>query len=230
MSEEKSKLAKKKFAKRLAFSFHEQFAQNQNHHQRMFVQILAVLITVLAGFGYAYSNLQNGPSDSDKMHPDLLYPSFLLSMVLFSFAIAWIASMAYGFRRDQATASRIRIIAGAMGKEGDSADFYFPLAYNPFRKSGNPRLFWIPNWMSNWMPEYHKIFYFALIVVKIILVLIVINQAFFGINPQDKNSFLFCVSFIVFVGSICVDCYVLIHYRKKWEEYLEENRKILKIE
>ena len=209
MSEEKSELAEK-----LAFSFHEQFAQNQNHHKRMFIQVLAVLVAVLAGFGYTYSNLQNGSSESDKMHLDLLY-SFALSMVLFSFAIAWIVSMAYGFRRDQATASRIRIIAGAMGKEDDKACFYFPLAYNPFWKPGNPRLFW--------MPEYHNIFYFALSMVKFILVLIV------GINLQDKNSFLFHVSLIVFVGSFCSDFYLMLtHYRKKWKKCLRENETILR--
>jgi hypothetical protein len=38
----------------IARSFHEQFAQNQNHHQVLFVQVLAVLVTVLVGFGYVY--------------------------------------------------------------------------------------------------------------------------------------------------------------------------------
>ncbi len=214
MSEEKSKLAEK-----LAFSFHEQFAQNQNHHQRMFVQVLAVLITVLVGFGYA---LQNGSSDSDKMHLNLLYSSFVLSMVLLSLAIAWIVNMAYGFRRDQATTSRIRVLAHAMkarnSKEDDDA--FFPLAYNPFGKPGITGLLW--------MPGYHNIFCVALIAVKLILVLIVINQAFFGINPQEKNGFLSCVSIIVFVGSFYVDCHMLIHYRKKWKKFLQKNKKILR--
>ena len=82
MCEEKSK-----FAEQLALSFHEQFAQNQNHHQRMFVQVLAVLITVLVGFGYAYTGLQNGSSDGGNaanMAFDMLYASLMLSMALLS--------------------------------------------------------------------------------------------------------------------------------------------------
>ncbi|MCY4150190.1 MAG: hypothetical protein OXF73_12755 [Gammaproteobacteria bacterium] len=216
-----SKGKSSKFAKKLALSFHEQFAQNQNHHQAMFVQVLAVLVTVLVGFGYAYSHLQNGSSDGDKMQPDLLYASFAISMVLLSLAIALIANMAYGFRRDQATAGRIRVIFGAMkarnGNEDDRA--YFPLAYNPFGKAGINGFFW--------MPGYHSIFYFALIAVKFILILIVINQAFFGIDHQGKYHFLSCVSIMVFAISLYSDFLVLTRYRRKWKKFLKKNKAVL---
>lgn len=46
-------------------SFHEQFAQNQNHHQALFVQALAVLVTVLVGFGYVYIRAKVPPQKSE---------------------------------------------------------------------------------------------------------------------------------------------------------------------
>jgi hypothetical protein len=48
----------------IAKSFHEQFAQNQNHHQVLYVQVLAVLVTVLVGFGYVYIRTKPQPPRS----------------------------------------------------------------------------------------------------------------------------------------------------------------------
>ena len=209
-----------KFARQLALSFHEQFAQNQNHHQRMFVQVLAVLITVLVGFGYAYTRLQNGSSgggDAVNIEFDMLYASLMISMVLLSLAIALIVSMAYGFRRDQTTACRIRVNAGAMKawKDCDDPDIFFPAAYNPVGKTG-----------CCWMPEYHNIFYIALLALKVILVVIVINKAC-SIDSLDKHGFLYCTSIIVVIISFGSDIFVWNRYKKKWKGVAKKARKIL---
>jgi hypothetical protein len=49
----------------LVRGFHEQFAQNQNHHQALFLQALTVLLTVLIGFGYIYVRV-NAPAAGYK--------------------------------------------------------------------------------------------------------------------------------------------------------------------
>lgn len=46
--------------------FHEQFAQNQNHHQNLFLQALTVLLTALIGFGFVYIRVQPS-SVADKL-------------------------------------------------------------------------------------------------------------------------------------------------------------------
>ena len=216
MCEEKSK-----FAEQLALSFHEQFAQNQNHHQRMFVQVLAVLITVLVGFGYAYTGLQNGSSDGGNavnMEFDMLYASLMISMVLLSLAIALIVNMAYGFRRDQTTACRIRVNAGAMMAWDDSDDreIFFPAGYNPVEKTDRC-----------WMPEYHNIFFIALIAIKFVLIFIVIDKAIFSIDSLDKHGVLIYFTIFVAVFSIGLDFYVRCLYKTKWKGVADKALKIL---
>ncbi len=190
----------------------------------MFVQVLAVLITVLVGFGYAYARLQNGSSgggdavnNAVNIEFDMLYASLMISMVLLSLAIALIVSMAYGFRRDQTTACRIRVNAGAMKawKDSDDRDFYFPAAYNPIEKTG-----------CCWMPEYHNIFYIALLALKVILVVIVINKAC-SIDSLDKHGFLFWSSIIAVIISFVSDIFVWNRYKKKWKGVAKKARKIL---
>lgn len=195
----------KKFAKQLAFSFHEQFAHNQNHHQKMFVQVFAVLITVFAGFGYAYTGLED-ESRTEGTTIDLLYASLSLSMALLSLAITLIVSMAYGFRRDQTTACLIRMNAGAMqiSKNDDDNCFLFPSGYNPIGKKIG----------FDWMPEYHKIFYIALLLIKLILIIIVINSVDF----QEYNKF-FCTTASIIICSIILDIAVWCIYRKKWKKF-----------
>ena len=205
-----------KFAKQLALSFHEQFAQNQNHHQRMFVQVLAVLITVLVGFGYAYTSLQNGSSNGSNavnMEFDMLSASLMISMVLLSLAIALIVNMAYGFRRDQTTACRIRVKAGAMEawKDSNGPDIYFPTKYNPVGKTG-----------CCWMPGYHNIFFTALIAIKFVLVFIALCSI-----ENDKHGFLYCTSIIAVAISFCSDIFVWCLYRGKWKKVSKNARKIL---
>ena len=209
----------RKFAEQLALSFHEQFAQNQNHRQGMFVQVLAVVVTVLVGFGYAYTGLQNGSGgggNAANVALDLLYAFLMISMVLLSLAIALVVDMAYGFRRDQTTACRIRVNAGAMKakKDSDNCRIFFPAAYNPVRKTG-----------CCWMPGYHSIFYIALLVIKGILIVIVC-----GSIENDKYGFLYCASFIVVVISLCSDVLVWWrYYRRKWEKVSEHAERILKL-
>ena len=215
MCEEKSK-----FAEQLALSFHEQFAQNQNHHQRMFVQVLAVLITVLVGFGYAYTGLQNGSSDGDNavnMEFDMLYASLMISMVLLSLAIALIVNMAYGFRRDQTTACRIRVKACAMNawKDSDGPGIFFPTAYNPVEKTDRC-----------WMPGYHNIFFTALIALKFVLIFIVIYKAC-SIDSLEKHEVLIYISMIAVAISFCSDIFVWYGYKKKWKGVADKALKIL---
>ena len=66
----------------IVISFHEQFAQNQNHHQKLFLQVLLVLLSVLAGFGYLYVRV-NAKSPDLAISVDTLYYYLALSILAF---------------------------------------------------------------------------------------------------------------------------------------------------
>jgi len=145
----------------------EQVAENQNHHQRLFFQIVAVLLSVLAGIGYLYIRV-NSASEDLSIGPGTLGYYLGLSMMLLSTAIANICSMALGFRRDQLVAAKIQLRVCVMNPNNDNN--YFPRSFNPQDKTGR----------LNWMPEFHKIFFISLISVKVLLSL---SVAFYPGRP-----------------------------------------------
>ena len=157
-------------------------------------------------------------ANAANMAFDMLYASLMISMVLLSLAIALIVNMAYGFRRDQTTACRIRVNAGAMMAWDDSDDreIFFPAGYNPVEKTDR--------W---WMPEYHNIFFIALIAIKFVLIFIVIDKAIFSIDSLDKHGVLIYFTIFVAVFSIGLDFYVRCLYKTKWKEVADKALKIL---
>lgn len=246
-------------------SFHEQFSQNQNHHQVLFVQVLAVMVTVLVGFGYVYirtkgtvtltqqpaqaiveattpkqeflppktamlkpESAATDKSDKDPRPPSLeskepetnitivtLYAFLAMASLLLSFGLALISNMGLGFRRDQMVASNIRVLSYVMvppnNSEGIQYIDYFPSDFNPVKK----------RWFFGWMPEFHKIFWITLFLVKIILVISVLWHPQFGrsffATSGVTDIFLSRMAYIVY-GTILVDVLVLIWYWYKWRK------------
>lgn len=212
-------------------SFHEQFAQNQNHHQALFVQALAILVTVLVGFGYLYvrvklpppkvslssqaviqqptsvavaSSAIHGTASSAKspmpqdsppevnVTVETLHAFLSLSCLLLTFGIALISNMALGFRRDQAVATRIRVLSGVMPQPEDAVKVlrlkgtaFFPASFNPVDKT-------VP---FIWMPEFHQIFLVTLFLVKVFLVLSV------WANPDFRKVLIEGGFFTILMGS-----------------------------
>ena len=99
-------------------------------------------------------------------------------------------------------------------KDSNGPGIYFPTEYNPVEKTDRC-----------WMPEYHNIFFIALIVIKVVLVVIVINKAC-SIDSLDKHS-LFYISIIAAVFSFCSDIYVWCRYRNKWKGVADKALEIL---
>jgi hypothetical protein len=116
------KLDRESIGEAIIKSFHEQFAQNQNHHQKLFLQVLAVLLTVLVGFGYLYIRADIRSAEV-KITIETIYVFMLFSLCLLSLSIALVSNMALGFRRDQLVACNIRVKTGTMTV--DSNDGYF---------------------------------------------------------------------------------------------------------
>lgn len=196
-------------------SFHEQFAQNQNHHQGLFLQVLAVLLTVITGFGYLYIHF--GASSADVIVTiGTIYISLVLSLYLLSLAIALIVNMALGFRRDQMVACNIRVKVGGMDVPNNEG--YFPTSFNPVKECN----------CFNWMPEFYLIFFVALFLIKIVFVVSVL----FGDNSRlaftSSPDLLLTASVIMIAFGFIVDIYILMHYWRKWVTYVREAPEILK--
>jgi len=194
----------------LVRSFHEQFAQNQNHHQNLFLQVLALLISVLIGFGYIYIKVGIKAEDV-TINSDTLAFFLVLSMVLLSLSIALILNMSLGYRRDQMVACVIRIKAGVMKLNKDDEETFFPSKFNPLK---NKTYF-------EWLPEFHKIFFISLILIKAIL----ITSSFFKMKPLNEIA-IACLCIAVL--SIIVDWFLGYIYRNKWLEYVTNPPCVLK--
>lgn len=195
--------------KKIVISFHEQFAQNQNHHQKLFLQVLAVLLTVLVGYGYIYIRV-GAEKPEFNITIETLYAFLPLLMCLLSMASALICNMALGFRRDQLMAVNIRMIANVMRKTNEDgldspADYFFFDSYNPQDKIE----------VHTWMPEFHMIFFLSLIILKIIFL-----YGAFALECVHLNYVVRHIGTILFIfASIILDVYVFKKYQNKWKRY-----------
>ncbi|HNW43061.1 MAG TPA: hypothetical protein PKI19_01050 [Elusimicrobiales bacterium] len=196
-------------------SFHEQFAQNQNHHQVLFLQVLAVVLTVITGFGYLYIHFGVQKSDIN-VTIDTIYISLTLSLYLLSLAIALIINMALGFRRDQMVACNIRMKVEGMDLPNNKG--YFPTSFNPVKECN----------CFNWMPEFYLIFFIALVCIKAIFLVSVM----FGANSRLHFAFppdlFLSATVVMIVFSFYIDGYVIKRYWRKWVTYITEAPEILK--
>ena len=196
-------------------SFHEQFAQNQNHHQKLFLQVLAVLLTVLVGFGYLYIRV-DVESKEVKITSETIYVFMSLSFYLLSLSIALISNMALGFRRDQLVACNIRVKTGTMTLK--SNDNYFIGDFNPVGKHK----------YILWMPEFHIIFFFTLLLIKILLITSLLFSSAYNIGFSATPNTLITISVVMAFASFVLDFFVSLRYWKKWSYYSENAPSILK--
>ena len=179
-------------------SFHEQFAQNQNHHQKLFFQILSVIVTVAIGYSYVYTMGGEIPNSDLKPSVFLLSLALIISTIVLGLSLVLLSNMAYGFRRDQYVNNKIRKQAKLIHNEDKSKDI-FPKSYDPSwsfnnkQKGYSERLkkmpipiritygvwIWILKRLS-WMPNFHNSLFFMLGLIQILLL------ASYIFNPFDN--------------------------------------------
>jgi len=92
-------------------TLHTQFAENQNHHQSLFVQFLVALLALFAGFGFVYTHTKPDIAYNQtyvEISENLIYFSniiLLSTAVIVSSVLALLnlilLNQGYGFRRDQ---------------------------------------------------------------------------------------------------------------------------------
>jgi len=217
-------------------SFHEQFAQNQNHHQKLFFQILSVIVTVTVGYSYVYTMGGKLPNPELKPSIYLLSLALIISTIVLGLSLVLLCNMAYGFRRDQYVNNRIRKHAKLIHNENFKDDI-FPKSYDPawsfnkkmdkytIRLKGMNFLVritygawvWILKRLS-WMPNFHNSLFFMLALIQILLLISYIfnpfdNIVLFNLNLNFDGTFIITIiAWTLLTGLVLRSQYVF--YRK----------------
>lgn len=186
-------------------SFHQQFAENQNHHQKLFFQILTVLVTVI--FGYSFVFTSGWELTNSKINQDLFLLSFafLVSVIVINLSLILLSNMAFGYRRDQFVVSNIRKQSGLICNKDSNKDI-FPLSYDPawsfkqkqkgftkiLHKMNPICLFTYGFWVKlvkflSWMPNFHSYLLFMLSLIQFLIFLSYILNPYNNISLFDKS-------------------------------------------
>lgn len=198
----------------LEFSFHEQFAINQNHHQDILFKLLSIIGAVIVGYGYIIHGY--------KVEYDITEAIFslIVSEVLLIVGLAVVIINASGFRRDQNVCYRIRrkseIIAKdkKMENEDNNKVFVFPYSFYPFDKKP---CFYL------WMPDFHKLFYVIFVVFQILSGIALICKSVRN-NEFCAHS---CLIVITVLISVILSIWLQSYYTKKMKKIYDKEKELL---
>jgi len=148
----------------LLISFHRQFAENQNHHQRLFIQFVAAVFIVLVGYAIVYTNTGNDANlytakrsangqivEYSVAH---VVEAYFAAQIILCLMIGLVANTGYNFRRDQMVNFRIR--RHYLGQPLYAS--VFPDAFNPQGKS-----------ILGYLPGFNFVFAVALGAIQVLL-------------------------------------------------------------
>jgi len=215
-----AKMKEEEFKFELMKSFHEQFAQNQNHHQNLFIQVVSILLTVIIGFGYTLFNFKaTGESNNNSTIGLFEFTcAFAISEIILSLGIALVSNMALGYRRDQLMNTRIREAAKITVDTATKVDDkIFASSYNPMKNYYNKFYNKNKSMRIDWMPNFHLIFSITIITIEFLVVLIYFTKlglnSFIEVHPNNTFDYSSLISIIgVF---FCFFSFWLIHHFHK---------------
>ncbi len=190
-------------------TFHEQFAQNQNHHQNLFIKFLSAVFIVIAAYFIVYANTQSQAEwHNIKYHANSndilsyaiwhLIGVYFIAQIIFNIMVVIIANMAYNFRRDQKVNYAIR-------KEYLRLPLYTNIfgdrAFNPANLN-----------FRDYQPGFHFIFFLSLLVLQSVLFISII------IKSQSINGLYNCFGLIIFFTPIVFTMLVYPYYYFKYKK------------
>ncbi|MEO8948596.1 MAG: hypothetical protein ABI308_09325 [Mucilaginibacter sp.] len=153
-------------------SFHEQFAENQNHHQTVFIQFISAVLAVLVGYGFVYTNtsISADPFIVIRCKEAIisyslidLVGAYLIAQTILGLLVTLTANIGYGFRRDQFVNFRIR--QKHIAEETYTA--VFPANFDPGNKG----------W-EQYLPEFNRMFIYALTIIQVLLIVSICLPAY----------------------------------------------------
>jgi hypothetical protein len=192
--------------------FLKQFAENQNHHQKLFIQFLSSVAIVIAAYAFVYTNTigYSGITVGSKLMKPELFTSiktedgsilsyglihlviiYLFAQIILFILLCIILHMGYSYRRDQVVIYRIQ--HKLLGEKDFEATFG-KASYNGLQKS-----------IIDYLPNFNSILFFALFIIQGLMFMSV--YVYFNNCPQDqiffKNIFNNNVTFFHTKLSLC---------------------------
>lgn len=148
-------------------SFHQQFAENQNHHQTVFIQFISAVFIVIVGYALVYTNTSsdagifNMTRDKDQnivsyaiIH---LIGSFFIAELTLTLLCILLLNIGYGFRRDQNVIYNIRKLY--ISDDAEYKKIFGEKSFNPTGKK-----------LFSYLPEFNLIFVIFMIVLHVLLI------------------------------------------------------------
>ncbi|MDD3437389.1 MAG: hypothetical protein PHC64_09595 [Candidatus Gastranaerophilales bacterium] len=188
-------------------TLHSQFAENQNHHQGIFIQFLIALFAIFGVFGYIYTHTSSEISAIQtvvgKINDIELYSlitlliTSVIVLAILTLLIAIILNLGYGFRRDQHLNKKIRQKYLTNGEYED----IFGKLYNSDNKN-----------ICDFLPDFYKIFYWFILGFQIIIFLTTCFKE--NILQFENNSFAFLMLLLDFSLILVSVCLYYLTYRK----------------
>lgn len=182
----------------LESSFHEQFAENQNHHQNILFKLLSIIGAVIVGYGYILHGYKLEPFNYTITEAII---GLIVSEALLIIGLWVVVNTAKGFRRDQLVCYRIRFKAGLIanvkyGKnEGESINDVFPYSFYPFKNKP---------YSINWMPDFHITFISAFLFFQLLSGVTLITKSIINDDFENHSCIIICLIIISLLISIMI--------------------------
>lgn len=195
-------------------NLHSQFAENQNHHQGLFIQFLIALLALFAGFGYVYTHTNpiiaynqsfvQHINDVDYFSNQTLLNTSIIVLAVLLLLNGILINQGYSFRRDQHVNMQIR-----KKYLGDDYKVIFGDLYNSDNKG-----FW------SYLPNFYFIFFWFILGFQFSVFIAICSKENL-LNFSDK-----CFSLTLFITDVILIILSLVFYIKTYCKY----KKLSKIE
>lgn len=194
----------------ILITLHSQFAENQNHHQKIFIQFLIALLTLFGGYGYIYTHtnpnipvtqtfIQNINCIEYYSGNTLIITSIIVIAILLLLNVI-LLNLGYSFRRDQFINKKIR----EKYLDPNEYENVFGKLYNPGNK---------PKY--DYLPDFYNIFFWFILGFQIFIFTITCCKENVLCFENNCMGFLLIMSDIILVLlSPCIYCCYYSKYRK----------------
>jgi hypothetical protein len=188
-------------------TLHSQFAENQNHHQSLFIQFLIALLALFAGFGYVYTHTNPDIIYSQSFVQRINKVDYFSNQTLLATSTVVLAvllllngiliNQGYGFRRDQHLNMKIR-----RKYLGDDYKSVFDNLYNSDNKG-----FW------DYLPNFYTIFFWFIFGFQVSVIIAICTKEGL-VNFLEK-----CLALKLFIMDIILILLSLFFYCKTYCKY-----------
>lgn len=209
----------KSSANELLLSFHKQFAENQNHHQKLLINLVSAIGIVLIGYTTAYINTTAQANLWETIRDkDAHLISYSMMTLVFAYAFAQIIlillglmnlNIGYAFRRDQQVNKNIRLkfLTTQYNK------IFGEHTFNPSSKK-----------INEYLPGFNYNFQICLISVQAILM----QSLLFAIYNSKSLSLLFSsalygvITTVILSVPVLWSLYLIYYFFKKYKKMIKE--------